>query len=254
MHPFIFSQKEFTMKTFNVIFAFTVLLLSSCSAQHHKEMLKQPDVRNEIFAAILEDHTLMTEFLNQAKESKHATAMIARMTGNQPAMDHTNCPMMKDNNANTSASPYAGEENRSVKSLSDEEITKYKNGEGMGLAKIAELNHYPGPKHVLASAKDLALSKDQEAGAEKLYKTMHEQAVRIGSTIVEKETRLNTLFAEKNINRSALETSLKDLGRLQGELRFVHLNAHLSMQKLLTSDQLWKYDELRGYQNAHQGH
>jgi Spy/CpxP family protein refolding chaperone len=217
-------------------------------------MLTQPEVRNEVFAAILEDHSLMTEFLKQARESRHATAMIAQVAGEQQEMDHANCPLMKEASANASASPYAGEEKRTIKSLSDEEISKYKNGEGMGLAKIAELNQYPGPKHVLAAAKELALSKDQEAGAEKLYKTMHEQAVQIGSTIVEKEARLNTLFAEKNINQSALETALKELGRLQGELRFVHLDAHLGMQKLLTSDQLQKYDKLRGYQNAHLGH
>lgn len=45
-------------------------------------------------------------------------------------------------------SPYAGLESRPIKALSAEEIERYRNGEGMGLAMAAELNHFPGPKHV----------------------------------------------------------------------------------------------------------
>jgi hypothetical protein len=47
--------------------------------------------------------------------------------------------------AQQSHSPYAGQEKRAVKTLSpDEEIQALLNGRGMGLAKVAELNHYPG--------------------------------------------------------------------------------------------------------------
>ena len=48
--------------------------------------------------------------------------------------------------------PYAGEELRSLKSMSSQEIESLRSGEGMGFAKLAELNHYPGPKHVLELA------------------------------------------------------------------------------------------------------
>jgi hypothetical protein len=34
-------------------------------------------------------------------------------------------------------------------------------GEGMGMAKAAELNGYPGPTHVLTLAKELALTESQ---------------------------------------------------------------------------------------------
>ena len=46
-------------------------------------------------------------------------------------------------------SPYAGEESRAIKSLSASEIQALRQGHGMGYAKAAELNHYPGPRHVL---------------------------------------------------------------------------------------------------------
>src|SRR5262245_46650234 len=43
------------------------------------------------------------------------------------------------------ASPYAGQEQRAIKALSDEEIRDLLEARGMGLAKAAELNPYPGP-------------------------------------------------------------------------------------------------------------
>lgn len=48
--------------------------------------------------------------------------------------------------------PYAGQQERMIKALSTSEIDGLKKGKGMGLAKAAELNHYPGPRHVLDEA------------------------------------------------------------------------------------------------------
>jgi hypothetical protein len=59
-------------------------------------------------------------------------------------------------------SPYAGEEARAIKALSDQEIEAYLSGQGMGYAKAAELNSYPGPKHVLELARELGLTPAQE--------------------------------------------------------------------------------------------
>ena len=49
-------------------------------------------------------------------------------------------------------SPYTGEEQRAIKALSEEEIKDLLEARGMGLAKAAELNSYPGPLHVLQLA------------------------------------------------------------------------------------------------------
>ena len=51
--------------------------------------------------------------------------------------------------------PYAGLETREIKALSPEQIEDLLAGEGMGYALAAELNHYPGPRHVLALAAEL---------------------------------------------------------------------------------------------------
>jgi hypothetical protein len=54
--------------------------------------------------------------------------------------------------------PYAGQQTRAVKALSDDEIAALRKGEGMGMAKAAELNGYPGPAHVLQLAGPLGLT------------------------------------------------------------------------------------------------
>ena len=65
------------------------------------------------------------------------------------------------NSTAQTASPYAGQEQRSIKALSEDEIRDLREGRGMGLAKAAELNSYPGPLHVLQLAAELGLSDAQ---------------------------------------------------------------------------------------------
>jgi hypothetical protein len=54
--------------------------------------------------------------------------------------------------ASPSVSPYAGQAGREIKALSREEVEGLLAGQGMGYAKAAELNRYPGPAHVLEQA------------------------------------------------------------------------------------------------------
>ena len=61
------------------------------------------------------------------------------------------------------AQPYSGMQARAVKALSDEQIADLKTGRGMGLALAAELNGYPGPRHMLELQKELTLSETQRA-------------------------------------------------------------------------------------------
>jgi Spy/CpxP family protein refolding chaperone len=149
--------------------------------------------------------------------------------------------------AQSGHSPYAGQEQRALKALSPEEIEMYLEGHGMGLAKAAELNHYPGPKHVLELAKQLNLSATQLAQTQKAYDQMLAEAVRLGKLIVAKERALDSLYATEKIDPSQLRAVVGDIAKLQGELRVTHLSAHLEMKKILSPQQVAKYDELRGY-------
>ncbi|MBS4028206.1 MAG: hypothetical protein KGZ58_06140 [Ignavibacteriales bacterium] len=144
-------------------------------------------------------------------------------------------------------SNYVGEDKRIIKSLSDEDIQNLQEGSGMGLAKAAELNHYPGPKHVLDNADELQLSDEQKFSTEKFFRSMHEEAVRLGNLIIEKEQTLDSLFANSLITQTSLKSELDEIAQLRSQLRFTHLHAHLEMKNILSEKQIAKYDELRGY-------
>lgn len=142
---------------------------------------------------------------------------------------------------------YAGEEKREVKALSPEEIESYRTGAGMGFAKAAELNHYPGPKHVLELATELSLDPAQRKETQRIYDSMHAQTVGLGARLLVSERELDGLFAAATIDESSLARSVREIARLQGEIRLEHLKAHLAMRSLLTPAQVAKYDSLRGY-------
>lgn len=144
-------------------------------------------------------------------------------------------------------SPYAGQESRQIKSLSPAETSELLNGDGMGLAKAAELNGYPGPKHVLDLAEPLKLTSIQVAATEATYRRMNSRAKKIGGQIIEREQALDALFAGGAVTSEALSRSVAKISALQGELRTLHLDAHLSQLAILTPEQVSQYRRLRGY-------
>jgi len=151
-------------------------------------------------------------------------------------------------------SPYAGEEKQIVKSLSEQEITSLRKGDGMGFAKLAELNHYPGPKHVMDVSGELGLSSSQFAETELLYEEMRSSAMAFGEELIAAESRLDQDFADESVTPQSLEAALLEIGILRARLRYVHLEAHLRQVELLSADQIAQYDSLRGYQGAEQDH
>jgi Spy/CpxP family protein refolding chaperone len=147
-------------------------------------------------------------------------------------------------------SPYAGQEQRNIKALSDDEIIDLLEARGMGLAKAAELNSYPGPLHVLQLANELGLSDAQRKGTDALYATMRQRALSIGRQIIEAERTLDRAFANGAIEPATLRSQVRAIATLQGELRAVHLETHLTQRSLLTPEQIGQYDVLRGYRRT----
>lgn len=147
-------------------------------------------------------------------------------------------------------SAYAGQEQRPLKALSAEEVRGYLDGAGMGLAKAAELNHYPGPRHVLDLAAELELSPAQRAGVQAAFERMQASARELGAQLVAEERALDQAFALGTITSAELDRRLDGLGALHGRLRATHLRAHLETRALLTPAQVKRYDELRGYAEA----
>lgn len=144
-------------------------------------------------------------------------------------------------------SPYAGQEAREIKALSLKEVDDLVQGRGMGLAKPAELNRYPGPLHVLELAQELRLSVEQRNGVEASKARMSARAKSLGAEILTLERELDAAFADRTIDQVRLNELTAQVGAKQGMLRAAHLDAHIETAGLLTPEQISRYDTLRGY-------
>ncbi len=151
-------------------------------------------------------------------------------------------------------SPHTGLEQRDIQALSDDDVQGFLEGRGMGLAVPAELNSYPGPRHVLDLGGELELTDSQAAAIQAIYQEMHAAAVPLGRRYVERERELDRLFAEARADEERLRELTSDAGRILGELREVHLRAHLRTTALLTPHQVRRYNVHRGYAGGAAGH
>ncbi len=144
-------------------------------------------------------------------------------------------------------SPYIGMETRDIKSLSQKQIADYLDGKGMGFSMVAELNSYPGARHVLDMAEQLQLSEKQIKKTNVIFQLMKIEAKKYGAALIEKEREIEYLFATKKIDAKKLNELTNGSAKIKAQIRLAHLNAHMSQQKILTEEQINKYDELRGY-------
>jgi len=144
-------------------------------------------------------------------------------------------------------SPYADLTGREIKALSADDVTQYRAGEGMGLALAAELNGYPGPKHVVELASELDLAPAVIAEIRVIADSMRTRAVALGERIVAAERALDGAFAGRTANDGWLAAATAEIARLNGELRYTHLRAHIAVTALLTAEQVERYQEARGY-------
>ena len=146
-----------------------------------------------------------------------------------------------------SQQPYAGLQNRSIKTLSDQQIADLNAGRGMGLALAAELNGYPGPIHAIELAEQLRLSPDQVNKLKSLFEAMKAETIPLGATLISQERNLNDDFANRTVTPASLEGNTQKIGATQAALRAAHLKYHLSTVAILSLEQVAKYNELRGY-------
>ena len=147
-------------------------------------------------------------------------------------------------------SPYFGEEGREIKALAPAQIEGLLAGRGLGYAKAAELNGYPGPAHVLELASELELSEAQLSATRALHSRMEKESKALGARVVAAEATLEQGFRDGSVSEAGLESSLGEIARLQAQLRAVHLVAHLEQRRLLSPEQVERYVHLRGYHGS----
>ena len=146
---------------------------------------------------------------------------------------------------------YAGQQEREPKALSVEQVKQYLAGAGMGYAKAAELNHFPGPMHVLELADQLKLTAEQRAATKRLMDTHKVEARGLGAELVASERDLEQLFRSGKVDEAVLARAVRTAAAVEGEYRLLHLETHRRMRALLTEEQVKRYDELRGHAAKH---
>ncbi|MBI5275796.1 MAG: hypothetical protein HY854_04995 [Burkholderiales bacterium] len=145
------------------------------------------------------------------------------------------------------ASSYAGEQDREIKALSAQEQREWTEGEGIGLAKAAELNGYPGPLHVLELADRLQLTPEQSAATRSLMHEHKADVRRLGVQLVEAERELDRLFRDKRATEAEVRRRTEAIAQLQAQIRSSHLQTHLRQTAILDAAQVERYNTLRGY-------
>jgi Spy/CpxP family protein refolding chaperone len=172
-----------------------------------------------------------------------AAALIGFAAGSQAA----------DSNAR---SPYAGQQARALKSLSQDDVAALKAGKGWGFAKPAELNGYPGPLHILELEAKLALTPEQKRKIEDIFAQMKAAAQKAGMVYLDAEQALEAAFASGTASPAEIARLTGEAGQARAQLRNVHLQAHLTTTPLLSPMQRHRYQMLRGYAGgaAHKRH
>ena len=143
--------------------------------------------------------------------------------------------------------PYAGMQNRAIKSLSDNDIKELHRGGGWGLALAAELNGMPGPAHMLELKEQIALNQDQVTKTQALLDDMRKAAIPTGERLIAAELALENAFAKGAVEEASLRRLLAEAESARTELRFIHLSQHYKTVQFLKPEQIKRYNILRGY-------
>jgi Spy/CpxP family protein refolding chaperone len=142
------------------------------------------------------------------------------------------------------AAPQAAQAMAQHHAFLEAERQAIEHGEGFGMALAADKNGYPGPKHVLDMKKELKLTPAQEAAMQKLMSDMKAKALAKGKDVLAAEKRLEELFAQGKSEDELREETYR-VSSLRAELRWVHLSAHLAARKILTTEQVAAYQQMR---------
>ncbi len=145
------------------------------------------------------------------------------------------------------ASPYAGEHQREIVSLSEADMQELRRGGGWGLARAAELNGVPGPTHLIELKDKIGLSEAQLDLLIDIRDRMRADAISAGTQLIAAERTLDEAFKSGAPDAATLAHLVSEAGAARTTLRLIHLSAHLGTPTLLTADQIAKYNTLRGY-------
>jgi Heavy-metal resistance len=199
---------------------------------------------------------------NPGQRSLHTITMsliiMAVLVTGAIAAEIQTAPVAKEPFHKDLHSPYAEQHNAAETGLLPNEFEALSMGTGMAMALPAELNGYPGPRHVLdaADAGQFSLSPGQRETIQNLYDGMLSEARARGQEIIQAEAQLTQGFRHADMDEAKLREILERIANLRRELRFIHLRTHLKTRAMLTHEQIERYNAVRGYDadRPHSGH
>jgi hypothetical protein len=116
---------------------------------------------------------------------------------------------------------------------------------GEDLARVAEMNGYPLPDKVLKYRAELDLSPIQIKKITEASAYLRRRRLQIGGSVIDTEKKLDSLFKYNKVQDGSLIFYTNRYGLYQGELKNALLQACLSTQKLLSQQQIAKYQSLQ---------
>jgi hypothetical protein len=133
-----------------------------------------------------------------------------------------------------------------VRTLTYAQYYGYLKGEaGEDLARVAETNHYPLPDKVLKYRTQLDLSPIQVKKITEASAYLRRRRLQIGGSIIDTEKQLDSMFRYNKVQDGNLIFYATRYGAYQGELKNALLQACLSTQKLLSEQQIARYEALQ---------
>jgi Spy/CpxP family protein refolding chaperone len=182
------------------------------------------------------------------------SAILMVMLVGLVATNSSNSPAQAQAQFTPTPSAYGELLDTEIRGIDPATIEGYRTGAGLGMALPAELNGYPGPRHVLDLADELELTSGQQTQIQALFDDMLPQAIALGEQILNQEAGLELAFRERTIDEESLRDRLGSIESLKAELRFVHLRTHLVTLDILTPHQVQLYNGLRGYTTVPEAH
>jgi hypothetical protein len=135
-----------------------------------------------------------------------------------------------------------------IQALSKDEIRGYKEGRAMRFGRAAEKNHNPSPYFLLKYKSELALFDEQLVPAKAILDRERATASRLGKDLLADQGKLEQLLGNPaGVRDEEMAALVREIARIQGEIRLVHLQADVAAKKLLNSEQQVQYDAIRSY-------
>jgi len=122
---------------------------------------------------------------------------------------------------------YVAQASREIKNFSAQDVQQIKQGKGWGMAKSAEFNGYPGPRHVLDMAEKLALSAEQTRAVKDIFEAMQVKAMAAGDAYLAAERQLDQGFLHNQINAESLRELVDTSLQARADLRYIHQGTYM---------------------------